>query len=34
MPPELQRDIYDRFLKTQPFEVLDGTIYLFNPPPP
>ncbi|MGA2441768.1 MAG: hypothetical protein ABSH08_12485 [Tepidisphaeraceae bacterium] len=34
MPPELQRDIYDRFLKTKPFEVLDGTIYLFNPPPP
>jgi len=34
MQPEFQRDIYDRFLKTQPFEVLDGTIYLFNPPPP
>jgi hypothetical protein len=33
MPPELQREVYDRFLKTQPFEVLDGTIYLFNPPP-
>jgi hypothetical protein len=34
MQPELQRDIYDRFLKTQPLEVLDGTIYLFNQPPP
>jgi hypothetical protein len=34
MSPELRRDIYNRFPKTQPLEVLDGTIYLFNPPPP
>ena len=34
MPPEFQRDLYNRFLKTRPFEVLDGTIYLFNSPPP
>jgi len=33
MSPTLQREIYDRFLKTQPLEVLDGTIYLYNQPP-
>ena len=29
MPPELQ-PVYDRFRKSKPFEVLDGTIYLYG----
>jgi len=34
MPPELKHRVCDPLLKTQPFEVLDGTIYLFDSPPP
>ena len=34
MPAGLNHDIYVRFLRTKPFEVLDGTIYLFDQPPP
>jgi hypothetical protein len=34
MPPEVKHRVCDPLLKTQPLEVLDGTIYLFDSPPP
>ncbi len=32
--PEVYRDIYSKFAKMKPFEVLNGTIYLFDQPSP
>lgn len=32
VPPDEMENIYSRFAKEQPFEVLNGTIYLYNSP--
>ncbi len=34
MPAALYHDVYERFKKMKPFEVLNGTIYLFRDPVP